>query len=1091
MNETKNVNKLIIPIPPRHVVEKYRWFIFDISNRQRGYLMGGAAISMAAIGAASTLPFPFSLGGYLVTAAIAGLYYKKAWTHDLLIESEIMAQYWYYKRVGLMDISYTDTFDKIKTLFPYEIKNIINGIIHFGSGFYGIIITLSPNKLSPEEQIEFTPFVEALIDSLPADIMVKCRAKTITGNENMLEQMVFERLKEVKTKEEKAILFSLYDKAKNNEDNRMWKHTLFIGMRPADSDIEIYVQSILPGIIDMLENSRVMCMHIIDPVRILSHYSGDFSMNDEDSSKQSVMLVPNMSQVNVLSQLIRGGASFRKRQIFFNHEDYAALIIVGIPKDLVGGWPDDLKSRVLPQIYALSNSKEHTIEINVTVESIDSGSAVAEIKQVLGMIELNRLGDKASSNLMILAHSESKYRAMLERLQDGTINLNEVSYIVTVRAKSPDKLLAGISRVRAVFKAHSIKTQVAEGNMKEVFKATRFFPIRYPKLSTYMPTNAIAQVLPLINGAETIASSNPGKYCVYFADDIHTGRELCFNLGDMGAATHAIGFGASQSGKTTFLSVIGMRMVTAGIGVIYTTVKADGNTKYVNVARHFKERGEIIYLGRPPIDKSDPNYAFYKNINPLQILFDPSMAFDVEQTFFHHVGIVKQFVNQICSSGVSTEQLNPLQLAYIERSLMRLYAKFGIKPNDHTTWTQDNQPVLLDLYNIWNADKDTDAREALQAAAIEARTTSITHNWRFLSTKTNLSLDKDYIVIDMSTLPGDLVNAMNYFMTAIIALRFRSDVKHKHVVMVDEGRAFMKSGMGEAIVKMATQGASGGVSVFFTSQQPADMVGISAELLNNAPIRFVMGKNTEVPEVAASLRLAKSDSKFLESCTKSGQLLLQMKSPFNKTYHCELNLSALETEVLFGKKQEASVTFEFMNPALMEFAKDRGFVLADWVQKNNLTSTLTKDMIKMPVQKGIGAGKVWAYIPNNLISETGLIKLQSPDHYYSVASIAGWFIGQDIATVVNDGEGVDIVVTLPNGKTLGIEYQTSLPGNNREETIMEKWKNGENKYNLLLFVSDTTGVAEIKQITKSDEIVISRGSKLETRLTEIISQNQN
>jgi hypothetical protein len=366
----------------------------------------------------------------------------------------------------------------------------------------------------------------------------------------------------------------------------------------------------------------------------------------------------------------------------------------------------------------------------------------------------------------------------------------------------------------------------------------------------------------------------------------------------------------------------------------------------------------------------------------------------------------------------------------------------------------------------------------------------VSHNWDFLSEKTSISLDKDYIVIDLSALPGDLIPAMNYFMTAIIGLRFRADVKRKNIIMIDEGRAFMKTGLGEDIIKIATQGGSQGVAIWFASQQPKDMASISSELLNNAFIRIVFANNTEVPEVAAALRLPQSDQDFLATCTKPGQMLVQMKSPFNQTYHCELNLSGLEKEILFGKKQEVEATFKFLVPALEGFAKERGFILADWIMKTNDTVQLTKDMTKEFIQRTVGNGKVWAYIPNGLFRDNGLIENQTPDHYFSAASITGWFIRQGFPAVMNDRNGADTVVTFPNGKTLGIEYQTSLPDNNRPEIIMEKWKSSTNKYDRLLFVSDSVGVKELKAIMKTEENIIPRGVQLETKLNEIIHEFQ-
>jgi hypothetical protein len=58
------------------------------------------------------------------------------------------------------------------------------------------------------------------------------------------------------------------------------------------------------------------------------------------------------------------------------------------------------------------------------------------------------------------------------------------------------------------------------------------------------------------------------------------------------------------------------------------------------------------------------------------------------------------------------------------------------------------------------------------------------------------------------------------------------------------------------------------------------------------------------------------------------------------------------------------------------------------------------------------------------------------------------------------------------------------------EIIMEKWKSSTNKYDRLLFVSDSAGIKELKAIMKIEENIILRGVQLETKLNEIIHEFQ-
>jgi uncharacterized membrane protein YjdF len=44
-------------------------------------------------------------------------------------------------------------------------------------------------------------------------------------------------------------------------------------------------------------------------------------------------------------------------------------------------------------------------------------------------------------------------------------------------------------------------------------------------------------------------------------------------------------------------------------------------------------------------------------------------------------------------------------MIYIGETLIELYAKFGINPEDKKTWKREKQPTLLDLYDLWERDK--------------------------------------------------------------------------------------------------------------------------------------------------------------------------------------------------------------------------------------------------------------------------------------------------------------------------------------------------------------------------------------------------
>ncbi|MDL5502702.1 MAG: hypothetical protein QSU88_05745, partial [Candidatus Methanoperedens sp.] len=66
------------------------------------------------------------------------------------------------------------------------------------------------------------------------------------------------------------------------------------------------------------------------------------------------------------------------------------------------------------------------------------------------------------------------------------------------------------------------------------------------------------------------------------------------------------------------------------------------------------------------------------------------------------------------------------------------------------------------------------------------------------------------------------------------------------------------------------------------------------------------------------------------------------------------------------------------------------------------------------------------------------------------------------------------------------EYQTS--GYNDPKILTEKRKNCENKYGRLFFVGNTHSVKEVALAIETDEIVITRGTRLDEKIKELLGE---
>jgi len=73
---------------------------------------------------------------------------------------------------------------------------------------------------------------------------------------------------------------------------------------------------------------------------------------------------------------------------------------------------------------------------------------------------------------------------------------------------------------------------------------------------------------------------------------------------------------------------------------------------------------------------------------------------------------------------------------------------------------------------------------------VYSRTSSLRNTLSWLSNPTNVDLTKQYTVIDLSAIPTDTQEAMNYLLTAILSLRFNVRSKRKTTIMNRRSRSF-------------------------------------------------------------------------------------------------------------------------------------------------------------------------------------------------------------------------------------------------------------------------------------------------------------
>ncbi len=1059
-------------MPSRHVQEMYLFF----SKEQVSLIVAIALLSISLLGLSTALKFPLNLSVYLVILGVWVAFFKYARTHEIMKRSKALYKYYIRKLKGYTIIEkYNRKMKNNKIVSSmYSIEKILrNGCIDFGemkdkNHNYGYLIACQPRKTSDEETMEQVENIQRFLNSLSNKVILKISARSQIPAINTVQEMTAKKISNKKTSKEKDLLYSIYNMSAEGARPVKWYFTIFLGVKSNEKEIEAFSNALLPGIVKILENARIPCRILTDERSILDVYANDFTALHFSKVKHKIALVNEKSiWNNLIKRLMPGRIEEKEDYVIVNNNEFISCVIVGIPRGGVSGYPSDLSPSLISQLFNISSSDENVIKLDLTVYPMDSTEAVRIIKGSMDRIDAKKATAKGRIvDQYDLQIDREDYQVLLGRLKNGEDKLYNTSFIISVFSATHEALIAGLSKVKAILSANNSMAEIPFGRVLECLRVAKLQPVIDFDLAVELPTTAVSRITPIISNSNSMTA----KEGTYFGNDEN--EEIVINLDDM-AASHMLILGSTGSGKTTGLLMMMLRdVIFQNRKVIYVTIKPDIGTNYRAAAEYFGSDAQIIDLG----SKSSGEMVY--NINPLEIFVDESIkGFDSESIFYRHVGIVKQFFTVLCK----LDSVN--QTAYLELSLMELYENFRISPYKPETWKIENPPTLKDLHKIWERDMSIN----VSAEALYNKTTSINYAWKFLSTPTNVDLSKKFIVIDLSGIPADLREGMNYLLTAVLSLRFNISAKIKTSIYIDEGRVFLKNPiLADDIITYLTQARSYGVRLIIATQQLSDLRHVSEEFKTNTFLSLIFGNNASpsLDILTDYFKLNQSDQQYLKSCNRQGQALLLVGPPYNQSYHIFMKLSPLEEQIIFGEKEvNVSDTFTFLKPELEKFAEEQGVIFSDWVTGD--TSMLKAGRTAIFQQRTAGSGKSMVFVKSDMIKD-GLILNQSYDHYLAVLHLAGSLIMKGIPVKVNHFNDADIVAQFLDGM-IAFEYHTA--GNNGLDKMMKKRENAESKYGRVFFVGNTDSLPELKKTLQDEEIIISRGKNLEDLIDRLLEES--
>ncbi len=1061
-------NKTIIPMPTRHVTTMYLF----LSEEQVNVVIISAIISVVLLGLSMNMTFPLKFIPLILIIGIWILFYKYSRTHEILRRSKGEFNYQIRKLQGYTTIEKYNNSIKNNSLANtiYPTKDILkNGLIHFGGNKYGHLILCTPRKTTDNESDQQVGNINRFLNSFNHKVLFKVSARSQIPIYNIVQEMTSHKINNKKTQEEKNLLYSIYNMSTESNHPTKWYFTIFLGFESDPKEIEAYSNALLPGVIKIMENARIPCRLLTDETSILNMYANDFtSIHFDGRMHDSPLFGANSIWNNLSKRLMPGHIQEKEDYIIINKNEYASCMVIGIPRGGVSGYPSDLSQNLINQLFEISISEENVIKIDLSILPIESSEGVKQIKRSMDKIDANKATAKGRQVVQQdLQIDRDDYEILLGRLKNGEDKLCHVSFIISIYSTSHDFLIAGLSKVKAILSANNTLGEIPYGRVLHTLASSKMRPFIDFNTAVELPTSAVSKITPIISNSNNMTAKDGS----YFGNDGN--EEIIINIDDL-AAGHMLAIGSTGSGKTTGLLMMMLRdVIYLNRKVIYVSIKPDIGTKYRATAEYLGKDAQIIDLG--PTNSGE----FIYNINPLEILVDESAGYNAESVFYRHVSILKQFFTVLCK----LDSIN--QIAYLELSLMELYKKFGLKPHDSKTWKEQKPPTMKDLHEIWRNDKENN----VSAEALFNKTTSINYAWRFLSSPTNVDLSKKFIVIDLSGIPADLSEAMNYLLTAVLSLRFNTNSSMKTSIYIDEGRVFLKNPMlADDIVKYLTQARSYGIRLIIATQQLSDLRHVSDEFKTNTFLNLIFGNNSSnsLNVLTDYYNLSSSDQQYLKSCNKQGQALLLVGPPYNQSYHIMMKLSPLEEQIILGTNTKSSIspTIIFHNPQLEKFAEEQGVIFSDWIKGD--TTPLRSTRTAVFQHRTAGIGKDYAYIKTEMIKDNHILN-QSIDHFLAVNYLAGYLIMKGVKVEVNHYNDADIVAEFPDGKPVAFEYQT--PGNNDPERMMTKREVAENKYGRVYFIGNTECISELKKALHDEDIIILRGKQTEALINKLLDTN--
>ena len=514
------------------------------------------------------------------------------------------------------------------------------------------------------------------------------------------------------------------------------------------------------------------------------------------------------------------------------------LAVVGYPRSVVPGWLTPLLEF------------EHSIEVSLHVQPLETASIVKLLSQKLVQLQSSRLIDVRSGKLSDPEREVAFEDAerLRDALQRGEERVFSVSLYVLLRATSQRALDDLTRRVESTLDGMLAHSRVAILEQEHGFRAC--LPMGRDELLAYrnLDTSSVTTTFPFSSSSLSmergvlygVASRSQSPVIVDPFDSSLENANLAV-------------FAMAGAGKSYFVKLMALRNLLAGVDFLVV----DPENEYGGVCR--AADGQFIRLASTSSHR----------LNPFDLPPDDAAAADGIDVLAEQVTAVVGLLNVMLAERGSS--LSPYERSMLDKSAYMAYANAGISPDPAT----HSRPVPI-LRDLQVALESIDDHIASGLAARLHRYVAGSLAGGLLGGPTNVALNRRLVVFNIQKLEDELRPVAMHLIANFVWNRVRRE-RRPRLLVIDEAWSLLRYAEGGDFVSgMARRARKYYLGLVTITQDVADFVRSEhgRAVLVNAAMKLLLKQDaTTVDAVTEAFQLSTEERQYLLGASKGEGLL--------------------------------------------------------------------------------------------------------------------------------------------------------------------------------------------------------------------------